>query len=156
MTTRRDTERGLAIALHKMVAASSELAHRYAAAGEIGATDFAALIHLWEAGEERLTASALAAKLGVTPAAVTYIVDRLAERGYVERSVNPADRRQTLLTVRDTGGQVAHGYLNPEEWFSEALAAHSDAELASFTQMLAELTAALAAFAPEGKGDRHV
>lgn len=156
MTTRIEAEQRLAIELHRMVAASGDLAHHYATAGEMGPTDFAALIHLWEAGlEDRsLTPSQLAALLKVTPAATTYVVDRLAQRGYVERTVNPEDRRQVLLTVSAPAGHLTEGYLNPQEWFSAALASRSDAELAGFTQMLADLTAALTRFT-EQKGGHH-
>ncbi|WP_326549264.1 MarR family winged helix-turn-helix transcriptional regulator [Micromonospora sp. NBC_01813] len=52
-----------------------------------------------------ITAGELAQRLAVTSGAVTRMTDRLAERGYVRRSVDPADRRRVLLEV--TGAAVA-------------------------------------------------
>ena len=147
MTSRIDAERRLAIELHRLVAATGDLAHHYAAAGEIGSTDFAALLHIWEAGlaGASLTPSQLAAKLNVTPAAATYVVDRLSQRGYVERTPNPEDRRQVLLQVSAPGGQVTHGYTSPD-WFGRTLASRTDTELASVTEILTDLTAAITEF----------
>lgn len=45
----------------------------------------------------------LAAALGVTPANVTGIVDRLVEQGLVKRTENPEDRRMLLLQVTEKG-----------------------------------------------------
>jgi len=45
----------------------------------------------------------LAAALGVTPANVTGIVERLMEHGLVSRQENPEDRRMLLLRVTDLG-----------------------------------------------------
>ncbi len=43
--------------------------------------------------------SELAHRIDVTTGAVTALVDRLAERGHLERQPHPADRRKLLLTV---------------------------------------------------------
>ncbi len=45
----------------------------------------------------------LAAALGVTPADVTGIVDRLVEQGLVSRTENPEDRRMLLVRATDKG-----------------------------------------------------
>jgi DNA-binding MarR family transcriptional regulator len=53
--------------------------------------------------------SALAAQLGVGLSAVSGLVDRLVEHGYIERTEDLADRRQQLLTVTPAGaGVVEH------------------------------------------------
>ena len=43
------------------------------------------------------TASAIAAETRLTPAAVTALVDRLAERGFVRRRPDPNDRRKVMV-----------------------------------------------------------
>jgi DNA-binding MarR family transcriptional regulator len=48
----------------------------------------------------------LAAALGVTPANMTGVVDRLVEQGLVSRQENPEDRRMTLLRVTDKGSAL--------------------------------------------------
>ena len=142
--TRSDHEHRLALELHRLVAASGNLVHRYAAQNELNPSDLGTLLHTWEAELEgrRLSASQLAAKLNVTPAAVTYLVDRLVARGHLERTTNPGDRRQVLLKVSPEGGELGHEFLS-QQIFSRALAERSDADLALFTEILADLTVAL-------------
>jgi DNA-binding MarR family transcriptional regulator len=45
--------------------------------------------------------------LGVSKQAVSQLLDTLVLRGYVERSIDPADRRRMRLTLTDRGTQVA-------------------------------------------------
>ncbi len=44
---------------------------------------------------------------GVTLPAVTHLVDRLEEKGFVTRADDPADRRAYVLEVTRTGGTLA-------------------------------------------------
>lgn len=48
----------------------------------------------------------MAAKLGVDPSTVTFLADRLEERGLVERRINPANRRSTALVPTPEGARV--------------------------------------------------
>lgn len=159
MPDRHDLEHHVALQLHRWVATSGKIAHRYAAQTDLGSSDFNALLHLWEskiAGRE-VTASQLAAHLDLTPAAVTYLVDRLVKRGFVERVPNPADRRQVLLQVSAHGGKLSHDFMDPlGNWFSRTLESRSDAELESFTEIISDLIAALSTLidTPENE-DNH-
>ncbi|MCT2586331.1 MarR family winged helix-turn-helix transcriptional regulator [Actinophytocola gossypii] len=54
-----------------------------------------------------MSAGALAKEVGLTPGAVTGMVDRLTRAGLVRRDVDPADRRRVLLTVADGAGASA-------------------------------------------------
>src|SRR5688572_4453254 len=47
--------------------------------------------------------SDLAEHLRIAPRSTTEVIDALQERGLVERSPDPADRRATLVTVTDEG-----------------------------------------------------
>lgn len=53
------------------------------------------------ANDGQLTQKALGDKMGKDKSAMVNIIDNLAERGYVYRKINPADRRQHLLKVTD-------------------------------------------------------
>lgn len=53
-----------------------------------------------------LSAGALAKEIGLTPGAVTGMVDRLARAGLVTRAPDPADRRRVVIRVADTGRAV--------------------------------------------------
>src|SRR3954449_744771 len=56
--------------------------------------------------EEPLPMSAIADMLRCDRSAVTWITDRLEERGYVERQSDPRDRRVKLLVLTDEGRRV--------------------------------------------------
>jgi DNA-binding MarR family transcriptional regulator len=51
--------------------------------------------------------------LGVTTAAATGIVDRLAARGHVERQAHPTDRRRTELVITDSAREDVLAQLLP-------------------------------------------
>ena len=52
------------------------------------------------------TMGQMAAKLGVDPSTVTFLADRLEERGLAERRVNPANRRSFALVPTPEGARV--------------------------------------------------
>jgi DNA-binding MarR family transcriptional regulator len=58
-------------------------------------------------GEMRL--SDLADHLRIAPRSTTEVIDALQERGLVERSPDPADRRATLVTLTPEGTRVGEG-----------------------------------------------
>jgi DNA-binding MarR family transcriptional regulator len=62
-------------------------------------TEFEALDYIQEAGA--ITPAKLADLLCVTGGAVTSLVDKLEDAGYVRREVNKRDRRSILLTLTD-------------------------------------------------------
>ena len=64
-----------------------------------------AMLYLYRQGQ--CTVSEIAAKVGVSLPAASELIDRLVDDGFVERQVNPADRRQVL--VRLTPRAQAYG-----------------------------------------------
>jgi DNA-binding MarR family transcriptional regulator len=61
--------------------------------------------------------------MDVSPAAITYLVDRMIDAGHIRRESDPADRRKALLRYESSGMDLAHGFFTP-------LGAHLRAELA--------------------------
>ena len=59
-----------------------------------------------QALDEPVPMSAIADVLRCDRSAVTWITDRLEERGYVERRSDPRDRRVKLLALTDEGMRV--------------------------------------------------
>lgn len=55
------------------------------------------------ADDERMTSSLLAERMEVKPSAITVIIDRLVQNGFVERFADPGDRRVTLLKLTEKG-----------------------------------------------------
>lgn len=54
-------------------------------------------------GREPIRPARLAEKLGITPRAVTDVVDALSEAGLIDSLADPADRRAKILTMTDDG-----------------------------------------------------
>lgn len=83
------------------------------------------------------TASAIAAETRLTPAAVTALVDRLAERGFVQRRPDPNDRRKVMVEAGEAAmALVAEAYQPLQQAGVAMLAGYGEAELASFRRIL--------------------
>jgi len=78
---------------------------------EVNATDLFAMEHLSRRGSS--TPSELAAELGVTSSAATFIVDRLAARGHVFREPHREDRRKTVVAPSPESVQQVAGMIRP-------------------------------------------
>ncbi|MBP2414214.1 DNA-binding MarR family transcriptional regulator [Arthrobacter stackebrandtii] len=81
--------------LQEVLLFNDALQHSLCRQLDINETDFKALQHLTFG--TALTPGELAAKLGITSAASTALVDRLSARGQVVRTPNPSDRRSVLV-----------------------------------------------------------
>lgn len=108
---------------------SERIGHVFAEAQRLHTTDFRALHAIYCATRdgEPLTGKALASELQLSPAAITYVVGRLAESGYVRREEDPTDRRRVILRVDEPGLDVARSFFGP-------LGAAHVAALRSFTE----------------------
>jgi DNA-binding MarR family transcriptional regulator len=62
------------------------------------------VLRVLRAGPRRITE--LAAEERVTQPAITLLVNRLAERGWVERVADPSDGRAVLVSLTETGEEV--------------------------------------------------
>ncbi|EMQ99680.1 MarR family winged helix-turn-helix transcriptional regulator [Paeniglutamicibacter gangotriensis] len=74
-------------------------------------TDLQALQHLIRA--HNLTPSGLAARLQISTAATTAVIDRMSERGHVERNPHPSDRRSQLISASPAAVQQVLAALRP-------------------------------------------
>jgi DNA-binding MarR family transcriptional regulator len=71
----------------------------------------------------------------------TYVVDRLAVAGYVQRSPHPVDRRSNLVAVTDDGAAVVtHMYSFYEALFGQSL---TGTQIRHMTQVLESVNATL-------------
>jgi DNA-binding MarR family transcriptional regulator len=77
----------------------------------VNPTDLAAMEHLIQEGP--LTPSDLAARLGVTTAASTLVVDRLVALGHVERHRHASDRRKIVVVPSRSSVERAIDELMP-------------------------------------------
>ncbi len=128
---------------------SERIGHGFAQSQRLHSTDFRALSAIYRASRdgEPLTSKALAVELQLSPAAITYVVARLAESGHVRRDEDPADRRRVLLEVDDPGRAVARSFFGPlGAAHSEALSAFDETELATAHRVLSAVIGVLDAF----------
>jgi len=115
----------------------------------VGLTDVQALDHLLSAPT---SPGELAERLGLRPASVTAVVDRLERAGHVERRPHPDDRRRQVLVATPHAQREAFAALRPLLAELGAAADHmSDAERLAAARYLERVRAALAAFAREDR-----
>ena len=81
----------------------------------MAANDFRALLHVMvaETAGSPLTAGELRQRMGMSGAAITYLVERMIASGHFRRESDPADRRKVILRVADDGMDVARGFFTP-------------------------------------------
>jgi DNA-binding MarR family transcriptional regulator len=70
---------------------------------EVGITMAQAKVLYLVLAAGRLRMSELAARLGTGPSSASEVVDRLVELELLDRAVDPADRRQVVVTVTGAG-----------------------------------------------------
>lgn len=101
-------------------------------------TEFATLNLI--ALEEDVTSGDLSRLTGLSPGAVSRMVDRLVDRGFVERRQNPHDRRQVHLVRTDAWQDEIETVVEPRrQVMREALASLSpDGRAAVIAWMAAE------------------
>jgi DNA-binding MarR family transcriptional regulator len=93
------------------------------------------------AQEGQATIRQLALRLGVTPAAVSLLVDRMAEHGWVERTRDEADRRVVWVRLTPLSRSISEALLRVQRGhLVEFLAQVPEEERAPFVRNLAQFT----------------
>jgi DNA-binding MarR family transcriptional regulator len=126
--------------------------HDFAARHGLHPTDLAALVQVMhaEARGRPVTAGDLAARLGVTPGAVTGVVDRLERAGHLRRHRDDQDRRRIHLHYADEGRRVATAFFGPLGVLSDGVMdGFSDVELAAVHRFLGQMCTILASYSPD-------
>ncbi|MEU4311309.1 MarR family winged helix-turn-helix transcriptional regulator [Nocardia sp. NPDC024068] len=108
-------ETDIATDIRALTAISEQIGHLFAHAHELRANDFRALMHIATADAEGrpLTAGGLRELMGLSPAAITYLIERMIASGHIGRETDPGDRRRVLLHYSDRGMAVAGGFFHP-------------------------------------------
>jgi DNA-binding MarR family transcriptional regulator len=142
----------LAADVRAMTAESDQIGKHFAGRHQLAANDFRALLHIMVAENSGapLTAGDLRQQMGVSGAAITYLVERMIASGHVRRDSDPTDRRKVMLRVADHGMDVARGFFTPlAEHTRRALAGIPDGDLEAAHRTFAALTDAMRAFRTE-------
>ena len=104
MTHDRDAlESMIAADVRAMNAESDQIGRHFAARHDVAANDFRALLHVMvaETAGTPLTAGDLRKRMGMSGAAITYLVERMIASDHLLRESDPTDRRKVILRVAD-------------------------------------------------------
>jgi DNA-binding MarR family transcriptional regulator len=149
---RADLESVIAADVRAITAESDQIGRHFASRHEVAANDFRALLHIMvaETSGSPLTAGDLRQRMGVSGAAITYLVERMIASDHVRRESDPTDRRKVILRVADHGIHVARGFFTPlAEHTRRALADIPDEDLAAAHRTFSAVVNAMQAFRSE-------
>jgi DNA-binding MarR family transcriptional regulator len=139
----------IAADMRALSAESEHIGRVFAARHSLSSNDFRALLHITvaETAGTPLTAGELRTQMGMSGAAITYLVERMIASGHLRRDSDPADRRKVILRVAEHGMGVASQFFAPlAEHTTRAMAEMPDEDIAAAHRTFAALLDAMAAF----------
>ena len=131
---------------------SDQIGRLFAMSHEVRPTDFRALLHIMvaETAGRPMTSGDLRQRMGLSGAAITYLVDRLIDSGHIRRDSHPDDRRKVILRYSDPGLATARSFFTPLGMHTRAaLTDLPDADLAAAHRVFTALVAATRHFRGE-------
>ena len=147
--SRDELERQLSADMRAITAQSDRIGRHFARTNDVGSSDFHALLHIMvsETAGKPLTLAELRQRMDVSPAAITYLVDRMIDAGHIRREPDPGDRRKWLLRYEESGMTLAHAFFRPlGVHLSKAMADLSDRDLATAHRVFAAMIEAMSMF----------
>jgi DNA-binding MarR family transcriptional regulator len=124
---RRTTTAQLATTLRESIYRFNRRSRQTRPVGDLTVAQFSALTSLELSGA--LTPSELAETERVQPPTMTKLVAKLEDRGLVQRTPHPTDRRQVILSATEAGRAMLAQYERArDEWLSRRLAELSQEE----------------------------
>ncbi|ORV47530.1 MarR family transcriptional regulator [Mycolicibacter engbaekii] len=138
--------------LRELAAESEHISQRFAGSHDVRPTDFRALLHIMvaETAGTPISPGELRQRLGLSGAAITYLVDRLIASGHVRREAHASDRRKVTLRYAELGLDTARAFFAPLQAHThQALAEISDADLQTAHRVFTALIAAMRQFQSE-------
>jgi DNA-binding MarR family transcriptional regulator len=139
-------EQEIAACVRVMTAESEQIGRAFAAAHDVRPTDFRALLHVMvaETAGAPITSGELRQRMGLSGAAITYLVDRMMASGHITRESDPADRRKVILRYSDSGLATARAFFAPLGTHSHDAMAHlPDADLSAAGRVFTALIEAM-------------
>jgi DNA-binding MarR family transcriptional regulator len=146
---RAELEKLMSADMRAITAQSDRIGRHFARQNDVSGNDFHALLHIMvaETTGTPLTPAQLRQQMDVSPAAITYLVDRMIEAGHVRREPDPADRRKTLLRYEHPGMALARSFFNPlAAELQSALTDLSDRDLTAAHRVFTAMSAAMSTF----------
>lgn len=138
--------------LRELTNESDQIGRHFAVSHDVRPNDFRALLHIMvaETAGEPMTSGDLSQRMGLSGAAITYLVDRLIDSGHVRRDSHPDDRRKVILRYADPGLVTTRSFFTPLRRHTQsALTDLPDADLAAAHRVFTALIAAMRRFQQE-------
>lgn len=151
--TERARLEALIVADARALAAESDQTGRVFSAGHhLRPSDFRALLHILvaETAGTPLTSGELRHKMGLSAAAITYLVERMINSGHIRRDSHSDDRRKVVLRFSESGLHTARSFFTPLGMHTRAaLGDLPDTDLAGAHRVFTALIAAMRHFQGE-------
>lgn len=141
--------------LRVLTAGSEQIGRAFAAMHDVRPTDFRALLHVMvaETTGQPITSGELRQRMGLSGAAITYLVDRMMASGHITRQSDPGDRRKVILRYSESGLDTARAFFAPLGMhIHTAMADLPDADLAAARRVFAALSEAMQRYQDELTG----
>jgi len=138
--------------LRVLTAESEQIGRVFAFQHDVRPTDFRALLHIMvaETTGQLITSGELRQRMGLSGAAITYLVDRMMASGHIKRESDPGDRRKVILRYSESGLDTARAFFAPLGIHARtALADLPDADLAAARRVFAALIDAMRRYQDE-------
>ncbi|MBT1192943.1 transcriptional regulator, MarR family [Rhodococcoides kroppenstedtii] len=152
---RAELESRIASDMRAMTAESDRLGRVFGAQHSLSANDFRALLHIMVAdvSGRPVSPGELGSVLGLSSAAMTYLVERMITSGHIRREPDTRDRRRVILRYDEPGMEVAREFFGPlGVHVRDAMADLPDTDLDAAHRVFGALTAAMAAYHREIAG----
>lgn len=155
MSTREELESVIASDMRAMTAESDQIGRVFGAQHSLSANDFRALLHIMiaDVAGRPVSPGELGTVLGLSSAAMTYLVERMITSGHIRREPDTKDRRRVNLRYDEPGMAVAREFFGPlGAHVHTALADLPDSDLDAAHRVFGALTGAMRTYHAELKG----
>jgi len=151
-SSREELESLISADLRQLSTESDQIGRLFAVSHDVRPTDFRALLHIMvaETAGRPMTSGDLSQRMGLSGAAITYLVDRLIDSGHIRRESHPGDRRKVILRFAEPGLATARSFFSPLGAHTRlALKDLPDADLTAAHRVFAALIAGMRRFQAE-------
>lgn len=125
----------LFIVLSRAHRAFNDVVNKHISTFKLNPTEFAVLELLYHKGDQPL--QQIGGKILLASGSITYVVDKLEQKGLLARRACPKDRRVTHAQITDKGKQLIEEIFPPhEERINEIVSVLTDEEKNMVTELL--------------------
>jgi DNA-binding MarR family transcriptional regulator len=150
--SRAELEKLMSADMRAITAQSDRIGRYFARRNDVSGGDFHALLHIMvaETAGKPLTLAQLRERMDLSPAAITYLVDRMFEAGHIRREADPGDRRKSLLRYQRSGMALAADFFGPlGVHLRRELAALDEQDMVAAHRVFRAMVSAMSSFETE-------